>query len=57
MSTIATDKVEVRAQQAAIDSVLQQFTPHWTPKGKLNLLRLPLRISNVKLTLLSFHLM
>ena len=46
MSTIATDKVEVRAQQAAIDSVLQQFTPHWTPKGKSKFT--PLTIKNFK---------
>ena len=46
MSTIATDKVEVRAQQAAIDSVLQQFTPHWTPKGKTKFT--PLTIKNFK---------
>lgn len=34
MSTIITDKFEVRASQAAIDSVLQTFTPKFTPKGK-----------------------
>lgn len=34
MSTIITDKFEVRATQAAIDSVLQTFTPRFTPKGK-----------------------
>lgn len=34
MSTIITDKFEVRASQAAIDSVLQTFTPRFTPKGK-----------------------
>lgn len=33
MSTIVTDKNEVRATQAAITSVLQQFVPKWTPKG------------------------
>ena len=33
MSTIVTDKTEVRATQAAITSVLQQFVPKWTPKG------------------------
>ncbi len=33
MSTIVTDKTEVRASQAAITSVLQQFVPKWTPKG------------------------
>ena len=36
MSTIITDKFEVRASQAAIDSVLQTFTPKFTPKGKSN---------------------
>lgn len=46
MSTIMTDKVEVRAQQAAIDSVLQQFTPYWTPKGKSKFT--PLTIRNFK---------
>ena len=46
MSTIITDKVEVRAQQAAIDSVLQQFTPFWTPKGKSTFT--PLTIRNYK---------
>ena len=34
MSTIITDKFEVRASQSAIDSVLQTFTPRFTPKGK-----------------------
>ena len=33
MSTIVTDNTEVRATQAAITSVLQQFVPKWTPKG------------------------
>ena len=46
MSTIVTDKVEVRAQQAAIDSVLQQFVPFWTPKGKSTFT--PLTIRNYK---------
>lgn len=46
MSTIMTDKVEVRAQQAMIDSVLQQFVPHWTPKGKSAFT--PLKIKNFK---------
>ncbi len=31
MTTIVTDKTEWRASQAIIDSVLQQFTPFWTP--------------------------
>lgn len=46
MSTIMTDKTEIRAQQAAIDSVLQQFTPNWTPKGKAKFT--PLTIKNYK---------
>jgi hypothetical protein len=46
MSTIMTDKVEVRAQQAAVDSVLQQFVPKWTPKGKTKFT--PLVIKNYK---------
>ena len=46
MSTIMTDKTEVRAQQAAIDSVLQQFVPYWTPKSKSTFT--PLTIKNFK---------
>ena len=46
MSTIMTDKTEVRAQQAAIDSVLQQFVPYWTPKAKSTFT--PLTIKNFK---------
>ncbi len=46
MSTIITDKTEVRAAQAAIDSVLQQFVPFWTPKGKSSFT--PLTIKNYK---------
>ena len=46
MSTIITDKTEVRAQQAAIDSVLQQFVPKWSPKGKSKFT--PLTIKNYK---------
>lgn len=46
MSTIMTDKTEVRAQQAAIDSVLQQFIPFWTPKSKSTFT--PLTIKNFK---------
>lgn len=34
MSTIVTDKFEVRATESAITSVLQTFTPEFTPKGK-----------------------
>lgn len=33
MTTVVTDKSEWRAAQAIITSVLQQFTPKWTPKG------------------------
>lgn len=46
MSTIMTDKTEVRAQQAAITSVLQQFVPKWTPKGSSKFT--PLTIKNRK---------
>lgn len=46
MSTIVTDKTEVRAMQSAIDSVLQQFVPKWTPKGKSEFT--PLTIKNYK---------
>ena len=46
MSTVVTDKVEIRAQQAAIDSVLQQFVPKWTPKRKIQVH--PLTIQNCK---------
>lgn len=46
MSTLVTDKTEVRAQQAAIDSVLQQFVPYWTPKSKSTFT--PLTIRNYK---------
>ena len=33
MTTVVTDLTEWRASQAIISSVLQQFTPYWTPKG------------------------
>ena len=46
MSTIMTDNTEVRAQQAMIDSVLQQFVPKWSPKGKSKFT--PLTIKNYK---------
>ncbi len=46
MSTLVTDKTEVRAQQAAVDSVLQRFVPKWTPKGKSKFT--PLTIKNYK---------
>ena len=50
MSTIITDKFEVRASQAAIDSVLQTFTPKFTPKGKskftpLTIKQFPMKIN------------
>jgi hypothetical protein len=34
MTPITTDKTEWRAMQSIITSVLQQFTPKWTPLGK-----------------------
>lgn len=46
MSTILTDKTEVRAQHAHITSVLQQFVPKWTPAGKSKFT--PLTIRNYK---------
>lgn len=47
MSTIMTDKTEVRANQASIvGSVLQQFVPVWTPSGKAKFH--PLTIKNFK---------
>ena len=47
MSTIITDKTEVRANQASIiGSVLQQFVPVWTPSGKAKFT--PLTIKNFK---------
>lgn len=47
MSTIMTDKTEVRASQASIvGSVLQQFVPVWTPSGKAKFH--PLTIKNFK---------
>jgi hypothetical protein len=47
MTTVPTDKTEWRASQAIIDSVLQQFTPKWTPKGKTTFT--PIVIKNFKL--------
>lgn len=47
MSTVVSDKTEIRATSAAIDSVLQQFVPKWTPKGKSTFT--PLTIKNYKL--------
>lgn len=47
MSTIITDKTEVRANQASvIGSVLQQFVPAWTPSGAAKFH--PLTIKNNK---------
>ena len=47
MSTIITDKTEVRANQASvINTVLQQFVPKWTPSGAAKFT--PLRIKNFK---------
>lgn len=47
MSTIITDKVEVRAVEAnIIGTVLQQFVPEWTPSGKAKFT--PLVIRNFK---------
>jgi regulator of replication initiation timing len=34
MTTIVTDKTQWRAMHAIIESVLQQFSPKWTPTGK-----------------------
>ena len=47
MSTIVTDKTEVRAVQAnIIGTVLQQFVPEWTPGGAAKFT--PLTIKNFK---------
>lgn len=47
MSTIITDKTEVRANQASvIGTVLQQFVPKWTPSGAAKFT--PLVIKNFK---------
>ena len=47
MSSIITDKTEVRATQANIlNTVLQQFVPHWTPSGAAKFT--PLTIKNFK---------
>ena len=47
MSTIITDKTEVRANQASvIGTVLQQFVPKWTPSGAAKFT--PLTIKNYK---------
>lgn len=49
MSTIITDKFEVRASQAAIDSVLQTFTPRFTPKGKSKFTPLTIKMYPMKI--------
>ena len=46
MTTIMTDKTEVRATHAIIETVLQQFVPQWTPNGKSTFT--PLTIKNFK---------
>lgn len=46
MTTIMTDKTEVRATHAIIETVLQQFVPAWTPNGKSEFT--PLTIKNYK---------
>lgn len=47
MSTIITDKTEVRATQASVlNTVLQQFVPEWTPSGAAKIT--PLTIKNYK---------
>jgi len=47
MSSIITDKTEVRANQASvIGTVLQQFVPKWTPSGAAKFT--PLTIKNFK---------
>lgn len=47
MSTIITDKTEVRANQASVvGTVLQQFVPKWTPSGAAKFT--PLTIKNFK---------
>jgi len=47
MTTIVTDKTEWRATEAIQTSVLQQFTPKWTPKGSAKFT--PITIKNFKL--------
>ncbi|MDD2799387.1 MAG: hypothetical protein PHV20_12415 [Bacteroidales bacterium] len=46
MTTIISDKTEVRAAVAEITSVVQQFTPKWTPSAKAKFK--PLTIKNRK---------
>jgi len=43
MTTMITDKFEVRATHSHITSVLQSFTPQWTPKGKAKFTPLTIR--------------
>ncbi|MCF0254916.1 MAG: hypothetical protein HUK10_01325 [Bacteroides heparinolyticus] len=50
MTTMITDKFEVRATHSHITSVLQSFTPQWTPKGKakftpLSIKQYPMKIN------------
>jgi hypothetical protein len=47
MSTLITDKTEVRAAEGVIKNVLQSFVSKWTPKGKTEFT--PLTIKNFKL--------
>ena len=46
MTTKMTDKTEYRAMQDVISSVIQSFTPYWTPKGNVKFT--PLTIVNRK---------
>lgn len=49
MTTIMTDKTEVRAMQASVDSVLQQFVPKWTPKCKSEFKPLTIKVYKCKI--------
>ena len=49
MTTMITDKFEVRASQAHITSVLQSFVPAWTPKGKTTFTPLTIKQYPMKL--------
>lgn len=46
MTTVITDKTEWQASKAQIESVVQQFTPYWTPSTKAKIT--PLKIKNFK---------
>lgn len=46
MSSVVTDKTEIRASHAQVTSVLQQFIPKWTPKSTTKFT--PLTIKNFK---------